>query len=265
MKQAAQARDWTVMRRLIAAWFRDRGQFSRVKPPRECPMCGYLGVFVSVGRPSRWDTRCPKCASRERHRLTHLWVTRDGGDALAGKRILHFAPEKAVRRQMRGNPLYQTADLRQRGVDREMDITAVASPDANYDVVIAHHVIEHIEDDRKAFAEIYRILKSGGFALLSVPINGTRHATYENPAITDPNARYYHFRGYDHRRLYGMDFAQRLETAGFVVEVFRLPPDQEIRYGLLPDEWLYIARKATAAGGEGVVGSASPLLKGAAE
>jgi hypothetical protein len=240
----ATAKDWTVIRRLIAAWFRDRGQFSRVKLARECPLCGYHGIFISVGRPSRWDTRCPKCASRERHRLTELWTQSEGGVSLAGKRILHFAPEKAVRRQMRGNPLYETADLLQSGVDHRMDITAIPSPDARYDVVIAHHVIEHIDDDRKALSEIHRIIKPGGFALLSVPINGTRAKTYENPAITDPNARYYHFRGYDHKRLYGLDFSDLLESAGFAVEIFRLPPDQEIRYGLLPDEWLYIARKA---------------------
>ena len=80
-------------RRLAEAWWRDRGQFSRVKIPRTCPICGYHGVFVSVGRPSRWDVRCLQCGSRERHRLTHLWVTEGGGDKLAGKRILHFAPK----------------------------------------------------------------------------------------------------------------------------------------------------------------------------
>ena len=43
----------------------------------------------------------------------HLWVHEGGGDRLAGKRILHFAPEKTVIRKMRGNPLYETADLHQ--------------------------------------------------------------------------------------------------------------------------------------------------------
>src|SRR5262249_49171455 len=87
---------WTLLRRLIAAWFRDRDQFKRKLVPRSCPICGYNGIFISVGRPSRWDVRCLQCGSRERHRLTHLWVTEGGGDKLAGKRILHFAPEKAV-------------------------------------------------------------------------------------------------------------------------------------------------------------------------
>jgi SAM-dependent methyltransferase len=213
---------------------------------RDCPLCGYRGLFISVGNPSRWDARCPNCASRERHRLTQLWALANGGHPLADKRILHFAPEKAVRRQMRGNPLYETADLRQNGVTHQMDITAIPAEDASYEVVIAHHVLEHIDDDTRAMGEIFRILKPGGFALLSVPLNGTRERTYENPAVAGPKALHFHFGGWDHKRLYGLDFGDRLEDAGFMVETFRAPPEDEPRFSLLRDEWLYIARKPTA-------------------
>ena len=186
---------------------------------------------------------CPSCGSRERHRLAHLWATEGGGDRLAGKRILHFAPEKTVRRQMRGNPLYETADLHQPGVTHRVDITAMPLPDARYDVVMAHHVLEHIPDDRAAMRELFRVLAPGGVAVLSVPINASRHETYENPAITDPAERVLHFSAPDHKRYYGLDFADRLAEAGFTVETFRLPPELEPRYGLLRAEWLYIARK----------------------
>ncbi len=238
--------NWTIVRRLIAAWFRDRSQFARTVVPRTCPMCGYHGMFVSVGRPPRWDVRCPDCGGRERHRLTHLWATQGGGNAFAGKRILHFAPEKAVRRQMRGNPLYETADLLQRGTTHTVDITRVGLPDTSYDVVIAHHVLEHIDDDRAAIAELFRLLKPGGTAVLSVPINPTRATTYENPAITTADQRVLHYGGDDHKRYYGLDFTDRLRHAGFAVDTFRMQPQDEVRYGLLRDEWIYIATKPAA-------------------
>src|SRR5919206_2091776 len=133
------ARNWRVLRRLLAAAWRDPGQFTSRRLPRLCPICHYEGVFVSVGRPPRRDVRCPSCGSRERHRLAHLWITEGGGDRLVGKRILHFAPEKTVRRQMRGNPLYETADLHQPGVTHRLDITRIPLRDASYDVVMAHH------------------------------------------------------------------------------------------------------------------------------
>ena len=57
---------------------------------------------------------------------------------------------------MRGNPLYETADLHQPGVTHRVDITRIGLPDAIYDVVIAMHVVEHIDDDRPAERERVR-------------------------------------------------------------------------------------------------------------
>ena len=236
--------NWTARRRLIGAWLRDRGQFARKVLPRHCPVCGFHGMFISVGKPSRWDARCLNCGCRERHRLTWLWMTEGGGNRLEGKRILHFAPEKVILRRMLGNPLYETADLMQEGVTHQLDITDIHLPDASYDVVMANHVLEHIPDDRKAMRELFRLLKPGGIGLFTVPINPTRHSTYENPAIVSKAERWAHFSAHDHLRYYGLDFADRLTEAGFAVETFRMTPEEEVRYGLLRDEWLYVARKA---------------------
>ncbi|MDE2580185.1 MAG: class I SAM-dependent methyltransferase [Rhodospirillales bacterium] len=232
--------------RLLRAWWRDRGQFSSPRLPRHCPICDYRGVFISVGHPPRWDARCPGCGSRERHRLTELWITEGGADRFAGKRILHFAPEKVWQRRMAGQPLYETADLLQKGVTHQVDITKIPLPDAGYDIVMAHHVLEHIPDDRAAMAELFRMLKPGGIGVFSVPINPTRRETYENPAITRAVARAAHFSAPDHVRYYGLDFADRLEACGFRTEIFRLPPEREVEFGLLRDEWLYIATKPGA-------------------
>ncbi|HVZ06355.1 class I SAM-dependent methyltransferase [Rhodopila sp.] len=235
--------DWTVVRRLVGAWLRDRRQFIGGKVARTCPICGHTGAMIGVGHPPRWDSRCARCGSRERHRLLWLWITADGGNRLNGKRILHFAPEKALRKALAGNPGYETCDLFQPGVTHQADITRLPMTDQSYDVIIANHVLEHIDDDCKAMRELFRVLRPGGIALLTVPLNPTRATTYEDPAITDPALRNAHFNAPDHRRYYGLDFADRLSAAGFSVETFRLPPPAEVRYGLLPMEWLYIATR----------------------
>jgi SAM-dependent methyltransferase len=235
---------WTRARRLAVAWLMDRRQFRGGRLPRTCPICGYHGTFISVGHPGRWDARCLNCGSRERHRLLHLWITEGGGDKLAGRRILHFAPENAFMRRMRNDPDYETADLMQAGVTHHVDITCTNLPGASYDVVIANHVLEHIPDDRAAMRELFRLLKPGGFALLTVPINASRQGTYENASITAEAERWAHFSARDHVRYYGLDFADRLAEAGFKVETFRASPDDEVKYGLLRDEWITIAQKA---------------------
>jgi SAM-dependent methyltransferase len=234
---------FTIGRRMLAAWLRDRHQFAAGRVARLCPICRYHGVMIDVGHPPRWDARCASCGSRERHRLLWLWATQDGTNRLEGRRILHFAPEKALRRVLQQNPNYETTDLRQRGVNHQVDITRLPMADDTYDVVIANHVLEHIDDDRRAMRELFRVLVPNGVALLTVPVNPTRQTTYEDAAITDPAQRQAHFNAPDHRRFYGLDFSLRLEAAGFVTETFRMTPPQEVTFGLLPMEWLYVATK----------------------
>ncbi|MDT5057028.1 MAG: hypothetical protein QOF66_5394 [Mycobacterium sp.] len=235
--------NFAVTRRMIGAWLRDRKQFSGGRLPRLCPICDYDGIMIGVGHPPRWDALCPGCGSRERHRLLWLWATQGGINRLEGKRILHFAPEKSLRHALRHNPRYETADLFQRGVTYQADMTRLPMPEKSYDVVIGNHVLEHIDDDRLAMRELFRVLDPGGIALLTVPINPTREATYEDADITDPIERRAHFSASDHRRFYGLDFADRLNDVGFQVETFRLPPALEVTFGLLPMEWLYVATR----------------------
>lgn len=228
--------------RLLQGWWKDRAQFSRKKIARDCPICGYHGTFLSVGRPSRWDARCPNCGSRERHRLIQLWLNDHGVD-LGDKSILQFGPEKWLMWAMKNNPKYEPADLYSPIAKFRLDITKIDRPDNFFGVVIANHVFEHVDEDAKAMREMFRVLKPGGIGFFSVPINLSREETYENPAITNPDERMVHFGGTDHRRYYGRDFKTKLEAAGFNVEEYRRAPHEEVKWGLLRDECIYVARK----------------------
>lgn len=234
--------DWKIARRFASAWWKDRKQFSRRKLPRDCPVCGYHGTFLSVGRPSRWDARCPKCASRDRHRLMWLYFQENAIDP-AHLRVLNFGPEKCLIERMRDNPDYEAADLYARIARFRLDITAIDRPDDAFDMVIAHHVLEHIDDDRTAIRELFRVTRPGGLAVLSVPQDLTRERTYENPAITDPDERFVHFAGTDHKRFYARDFGDRLAEPGYEVTPYRRDEAEEVRYGLTRGQQIYICRK----------------------
>ena len=86
------------------------------------------------------------------------------------------------------------------------------------DVVICNHLLEHVVNDRIALAELYRILKPGGWGIMLVPEDRSRATTFEDDTITAPKERTRLFGQYDHRRVYGRDYDQRLAEAGFVVE-----------------------------------------------
>jgi ubiquinone/menaquinone biosynthesis C-methylase UbiE len=98
-----------------------------------------------------------------------------------------------------------------------MDITDIQYPDEYFDVIYCSHVMEHVQDDKKAMREFYRVLKSGGWAILLVPI--TADKTSENSSVVDPSERLRIFGQEDHVRRYGTDYLDRLEGAGFEVKI----------------------------------------------
>lgn len=218
-------------------------QLRRETPRRRCPICGYRGRFWSYGALPRPEALCPSCFSLERHRLFHLLVMRHGRDWLAGKRVLHFAPEGAARPVLGRLATYVTADIAGADVDCCCGMEAMPFPDRSFGVVIANHVLEHVEDDLRAMREVRRVIKDDGVAILSVPIVQGWDRTYENARVSNPVQRRVHFGQEDHKRFYGRDFAARLERVGLAVDVFQVDPPSEIAFGLRRGDRLFVARR----------------------
>ncbi|MEM7743811.1 MAG: methyltransferase domain-containing protein [Pseudomonadota bacterium] len=206
---------------------------------RECPICGYVGPFSPVKhKPEIW---CPGCDSRPRHRLLKLWMDREMVLG-PGARVVHFAAEAWVRAEFEAlGVTYRTADINDL-FDLQLDITAMDLPDASVDLLMANHVLEHV-DDTAAFAEIYRVLSPGGQAVLTVPLIEGFDETYENPAHDTAEARRLHYGDADHRRWYGRDFPERFSAPGFHVAAFPALEPEAARYGLQRGEKVFIGRK----------------------
>jgi ubiquinone/menaquinone biosynthesis C-methylase UbiE len=100
-----------------------------------------------------------------------------------------------------------------------MDVTSLQFPDGTFDAVVCNHVLEHVEDDRKALAEMYRVLKPGGWASIQVPMKGK--ATVEAAGVLNAYEQLHLFGQEDHVRQYGRDFEDRLREAGFRVEIIQ--------------------------------------------
>jgi SAM-dependent methyltransferase len=189
------------------------------------------------------------CESLERHRLVYLYMSRKT-DLFDGrpKKLLHVAPEPQLARlfQQAGYLEYLSADLTSETAMVQMDLTDIPYPDDTFDVEYCSHVLEHVDDDRGAMRELHRVLKPGGWAILQVPITAER--TFEDPTVTSPDQRERLFGQADHVRRYGPDYAQRLSTAGFSVTVDgfarTLGRREAERFGLMPEEDVYLCRKA---------------------
>lgn len=191
---------------------------------RECPVCGSrYRRFMPYGYvTSREDALCPHCLALERHRMIWLWLSECSDLFESRPHLLHIAPEVSLMRHFkrlyRGTENYITADLESPLADMHFDIQHIPLEDCSVDVVICNHLLEHVEDDRRAMRELYRILRPGGWGIALVPEDRSLPTTFEDDSITDPKERTRIFGQYDHRRIYGRDYDMRLAEAGFRVE-----------------------------------------------
>ena len=167
----------------------------------------------------RENVLSPSTLSLERHRLLWLYLKNETDFFKAPKKVLHFAPEQAFYKRFRAmkNLDYTTTDLNSPLADVKADICDLPFEDDSYDVIFCNHVLEHIPDDTKAMQELYRILKPGRMAILQIPQDLQRADTFEDNSITDRNERAAIFGQYDHVRIYGRDYFDKLRTIGFKV------------------------------------------------
>lgn len=168
----------------------------------------------------RENALSPATLSLERHRQMWLFLQNETDFFTKNYKVLHIAPEQEFLRKFKKmkNLDYTSADLLSPIVDVKADILDLPFGDETFDVVICNHVLEHIEDDRKAMSELYRVMKKGGWGILQVPMKNSLEKTYEDFTITDPKERQKHFGQYDHVRWYGMDYFDRLKSVGFDAE-----------------------------------------------
>ncbi|MDI3526781.1 MAG: hypothetical protein PWR03_964 [Tenuifilum sp.] len=197
----------------------------------------------------RKNALAPNSMSLERHRLIWLYLKRKTDFFTSQKKVLHIAPEYCFLKPFRRlrNIEYVTADLISPWADVKLDVQSMPFAENSFDLVLCNHVLEHVDDDKKAMAEILRVLRPGGFAILQVPMDLSMEQTLENPEYNTPELREKYYQQRDHLRLYGRDYAQRLASVGFdVLEddfVLQLPSHEVEYYALPKDEILYIARK----------------------
>lgn len=161
----------------------------------------------------------PSTLSLERHRLLWLYLKNKTDFFTAPKKVLHMAPEQCFLKRFKNlkNLDYTTADLYSPIVDVKADILNLPFDDNSFDIVFCNHVLEHIIDDKKAMQELYRVLKPNGMGIFQIPQDLSLEKTYEDFSITSPEERAKHFGQYDHVRVYGKDYFDRLRTVGFEV------------------------------------------------
>jgi SAM-dependent methyltransferase len=199
----------------------------------------------------RENALSPSTLSLERHRLMWLFLRDETTFFTSNKKLktLHIAPEQCFldifRKQE--NLEYTTSDLESPIADVKADICDLPFKDNSFDVVFCNHVLEHITDDKKAMQELFRVMKRGGFGVFQIPQDLLRETTFEDNSITDKKERAEIFGQYDHVRIYGKDYFNKLRSIGFKVDEIdytqKISSEKLERFCLMKNEILPICYK----------------------
>ena len=197
----------------------------------------------------RINVLSPSTLSLERHRLMWLYLKDETDFFTKKKKVLHMAPEQCFLSifNKQKNLAYITADLFSPIADVKADICDLPFQENSFDVVFCNHVLEHIADDTKAMQELYRVLKPGGMGIFQVPQELSRAKTFEDNSITNQKERARIFGQYDHVRIYGRDYFNKLRAIGFKVDEVdytkKIAPELVKKFCLSKDEILPVCFK----------------------
>ena len=227
---------------LLDLWYRGKGFTDPIngKSYRKFLPYGY--------QKQRPNVLSPGTLSLERHRLLWLYFDRETDFFDFAADVLHIAPEQAFIKRFRqlNHRSYITSDLNSPLADVQADICNLPFSDQQFDWVVCNHVLEHIPRDKIAMQEIFRVLKHGGTAILQVPLRLDQN-TFEDDRITDHKERAQVFGQYDHVRIYGKDYQERLEQIGFQVKMLayaeQLTSEEQTRYAVPANEIIPICTK----------------------
>ena len=206
--------------------------------------------FLSYGyNKLRKNALSPSTLSLERHRLLWLYLTNETVLFERKVKLLHFAPEQAfyTRFKKLNNIQYDSIDINSPLAKIKADICDLPIKDNTYDFILCNHVLEHVLDDNKAMSELYRVLKKGGTGIFQVPIDMNRKKTFQDDSITDKLERNKIFGQYDHVRVYGKDYFNKLKNTGFKVKQIDYSKeysDEEIlKYSIIKGEIIPVCTK----------------------
>lgn len=206
---------------------------------KKCPCCGQVVIYNPLSdyyyemqqryhmAAVRGETlnseeySCPNCGASDRDRIIISFLKKEGLEESAeGTKVLQIAPAASISGWITlhcPHIKYETTDLYMEDVSYPSDIMNMEMvSDETYDVIICSHVLEHVQDDRKALREMKRILKPEGKIIFLVPINLDAAGIDEEWGLPEEE-NWRRFGQGDHCRMYDKNgLLQRLEEQFYV-------------------------------------------------
>ena len=197
---------------------------------RACPFCG-VTVILRLRR-DELGVRCLRCGASAVH-LSMGWALRSHVRSLGDLDTCELSARgplvRHLRRRARNVALSEYLPGQSRGSVQDgircEDVQQLTYADKSFDLITHTEVFEHVPDDRRAFAELHRVLRPGGVMIFKVPLRRdaatVERALQRDGKVVNLCAPTYHSdplragTGILVYRDYGDDIVERLQTTGF--------------------------------------------------
>jgi SAM-dependent methyltransferase len=191
---------------------------------------------------------CSKCRSESRHRILAAALQYHDElnyyNLLYKKKVIHISPEPALQRYISAATLHYVAgDITpSRKGEKRIDLSKMPQfADGSCDTIIAIDVFEHIADDRAAFRECRRVLKDGGYLIISIPMPDHFSKTDDQSLASDADRTKFYGQ-YNHVRIYGQDIGERIKQSGYsavTIDAESFNSDLRKKHNLAPEGVLH--------------------------
>lgn len=179
--------------------------------------CNICGARFVMGK----NDVCPGCGGRARHRQVADVLSKIDNPFKDQQVLACFANAVEIQSILGQANEVRNFDVRPlQEVDFQMDIQNMdAVSDETFDGFLALHVLNHVKDDGLAIREIFRILKPGGVALLTVPYRAGEPTTLTGDMLEHYGADNYEKYGVGSYRRYGLGDVMELFSNEFNLSV----------------------------------------------
>jgi SAM-dependent methyltransferase len=183
-----------------------------------CNICSHnFRQFMKDNYLKRENVRCPQCGSLEAGRVLWFYLTNEVLGKKNKNKFLYFSPDPIIIERLDQYKL-ELESVPSDYFNRINNSNFIKLTGGKYDVIIFVQLLQIVKDEQVAFAELKRLLRTGGFVLIMTLVNWEMDHTYPKPVTDEDKERLKRFYTPGLERVYGSDVAKRLIKAGFDVE-----------------------------------------------
>lgn len=212
----------------------------------ECCVCGTDQVFTRCSHRTRETYKCIKCSASLRERgqaEAILYCYGKNGNIKSLNELIHTESFKKLtiyepgtigpfRQLLRTLPYYFESDFYSEENKHKssaklphQNLESLTYSDNKFDLVITSDIMEHVRKPKNAFLEIFRVLKSGGNYIFTVPLQNKtiQRVNVESDIDIPILEECYHGNGKNGRSLvyndFGLDIKDLLDNIGFITSL----------------------------------------------